>query len=97
MVRIKQGTVAYGQDSNLSVIPLGTEVMDASLPLWIANRLLTAPRRASRALTCAEGSRVWSGGQGEGESCPLSRVANPRRVRTLEASAQVVERYTHQT
>ena len=51
MVRIKQGTVAYGQDSNLSVIALGTKVMDASLPLWIANRLLTALRRARRALT----------------------------------------------
>lgn len=32
MVRIKQGTIAYGQDSNLSVIPLGTGGMDASLP-----------------------------------------------------------------
>ena len=42
MVRIKQGTVAYGQDSNLSVIPLGTEVMDASLPLWTVFQLLHA-------------------------------------------------------
>ena len=97
MVRIELGRAAHGQDSKLSVIALGTKVMDASLPLWIANRLLTALRRASRALTCAEGSRVWSRGQGEGESCPLSRVANRRRVRTLEPSAQVVERYTHQT
>ncbi len=100
MVRIEQGRAAYGQDwtcRNLSVIPLGTEVMDASLPLWIANRLLTSLRRASRALPCAEGSGVWSGGQGEGERRTLSRVANPGRVRTLEASAQVVERYTHQT
>lgn len=35
MVRIEKGRAAYGQDwtcRNLSVIPLGTEVMDASLP-----------------------------------------------------------------
>ncbi len=35
MVRIEQGRVAYGQGwtcRNLSVIPLGTEIMDASLP-----------------------------------------------------------------
>ena len=73
MLHIQQGRAAYGQlwtSRNLSVIPLGTDYMDASLPLWIANRLLTALRRASRALPCAEGSRVWSRGQGEGESCP---------------------------
>lgn len=35
MVRVEQGRPAYGQlwaSRNLSVIPLGTEVMDASLP-----------------------------------------------------------------
>ncbi len=35
MVRVEQGRPAYGQDwtsRNLSVIPLGTKVMDASLP-----------------------------------------------------------------
>jgi hypothetical protein len=35
MVLIEQGRAAYGQlwtFRNLSVIPLGTEVMDASLP-----------------------------------------------------------------
>lgn len=56
MLGIEQGRVGDGQDSNLSVIALGTKVMDASLPLWIANRLLTALRRASRALPYAEGN-----------------------------------------
>lgn len=35
MLGIEQGKAAYGQlwtSRNLSVIPLGTEVMDASLP-----------------------------------------------------------------
>jgi len=43
MVLIEQDRAAFGQDSNLSVIPLGTEVMDASLRPWTLVQPLYVP------------------------------------------------------
>jgi len=70
MLGIQQGRAAYGQDwtcRNLSVIPLGTKVMGASLRPWTLVQLLDAGAGTHPRI--------------KGESLPLGKSGESPRVR----------------